>query len=219
MKRRGFNLIELLLSTTIVGLIATTVVANFRANEHFQQLRIAAESLVSDVRKVQAMSLNGTRLTNGTLARGGYGIFFEPSSRRYTLFSEEPFNPDTASPPVLAAVEGRRSPGVFQDISVVSLLPSLILTIPPISGNAFDTMVFPPPRALPCFAVSSTATFGITTKDVSYTVGNPGQLQTETIFDCKGAQPTSIALTLQHADLSRVFTITINRLSGQVTLQ
>jgi prepilin-type N-terminal cleavage/methylation domain-containing protein len=197
---KGFTIIEVLISLVIIGVITTGVIANFRASERQQILKMAAETLAADLKRVQVMSLSGARLDDGRGARGGYGIFLNPSDRQYILFAEAPYAPQGALP----VVNGRRDGGDF-DILTVNIPSPIIFTMDD-GGADIRSVVFTPPRALACFA--SLTNLGVTTL-------NPGD-QNER-FGCEGVQPVKITLQLERD--GSIYKVILNRLSGQISLE
>ncbi len=86
--KRGFTIIELVVAMGIFVVITSIVVANFRAGSRSDELRIAAEAMVSNLRKVQNMALAG-QLTEGVNPPGGYGVYFKlADSDRYITFAD-----------------------------------------------------------------------------------------------------------------------------------
>ncbi len=86
--KKGFTIIELLVALGVFVVVTAMVVANFRAGGRSDELRIAAETLISNLRKAQNMSLAG-QLTNGVSPPGGYGVYFKLSDAdRYIIFSD-----------------------------------------------------------------------------------------------------------------------------------
>lgn len=86
--KRGFTIIELLVAMSIFVIITAMVVANFRAGSRSDELRIAAETLVSNLRKAQNMALAG-QLKDGISPLGGYGVYFKlAESDRYIIFAD-----------------------------------------------------------------------------------------------------------------------------------
>lgn len=86
--KRGFTIIELLVSLGIFVIITTMVVANFRAGSRSDELKIAASALSSDLRRAQNMALAGQEV-NGVTPMGGYGVYFnlgEPG--HYIIFAD-----------------------------------------------------------------------------------------------------------------------------------
>lgn len=207
--KAGFTLIELLISLVIVGFITTLALANFRATQRSEELRLAAETLASDIRRAQTMSLVGARLSDGRIARGGYGIFFQTPANQYILFAEEPFS---GTPPPLSQVNGRRDGTIvtnYQDVSTVNLSSQITVSIlEGVAPSSIRYVSFAPPRPIVCFATDNT--LGITTA----TVGSP----LETIFTCAGVQPDSITIELSKTGVPGQRTITVGR-SGQISVE
>ena len=71
---RGFTLIELLVSISIFALITTAVVANFRAGERADELRLAAEQFASALRELE------TAAQTGSAPEGGYGVHIDTTA-------------------------------------------------------------------------------------------------------------------------------------------
>lgn len=59
--RRGFTLVELLVSISIIGVMTGMMMANFRGGQQSAEIRLASEILVSQIRAVQTSSY-GARL-------------------------------------------------------------------------------------------------------------------------------------------------------------
>ncbi len=56
---KGFTLVELLLSISIIGVITGMMMANFRGGQRSTEVRLASEILVDQIRSVQTSSLSG----------------------------------------------------------------------------------------------------------------------------------------------------------------
>ena len=78
--RLGFTLSELLVSISIFALITTAVVANFRAGERADELRLAAEQFASALRELE------TAAQTGSAPRGGYGIHINTTATPVVQF-------------------------------------------------------------------------------------------------------------------------------------
>ncbi len=90
--KKGFTIIELLVSMGIFIVVTTMVVANFRAGSRSDELKIAAETLVSNLRRAQNMALAG-QLTNGMTPQGGYGVYFKLADvDHYVIFANNSGN-------------------------------------------------------------------------------------------------------------------------------
>jgi len=86
--KKGFTIIELLVAMGIFVIITGMVVANFRTGSRSDELKIAAETLVSNLRKAQNMALAG-QLLNGVSPPGGYGVYFKlAEADRYIIFAD-----------------------------------------------------------------------------------------------------------------------------------
>jgi len=111
-RSKGFTLVELLVSISIIGVITGLMMANFRGGQQSAEVRLASDILVGQIRSVQTSALSGrlaavcsggsddlkvcepkdppVSCTDGTCQRRiptGYGIRFstlEPTT--YTLF-------------------------------------------------------------------------------------------------------------------------------------
>ncbi len=56
---KGFTLVELLVSISIIGVITGMMMANFRGGERSTEVRLASEILVNQIRSMQTSSLSG----------------------------------------------------------------------------------------------------------------------------------------------------------------
>ena len=56
---KGFTLVELLVSISIIGVITGLMMANFRGGQQSAEVRLAADILVGQIRSVQTSSLSG----------------------------------------------------------------------------------------------------------------------------------------------------------------
>lgn len=92
MKNKGFTLIEITIVVTIIALLGTIFVANYRGGERQFALKRSAHKLSQDLRGAQemAMSSQTTPLEFGpeTFPKGGYGIYFEEGADSYILFAD-----------------------------------------------------------------------------------------------------------------------------------
>lgn len=129
--RKGFTLIELLVSIGIFIVITGMVVANFRAGSRNDDLRIAAETLVSALQKAQNMALAG-QLVNGASPPGGYGVYFKLSDNdRYIIFAD--LNGDLEYTSGEALADGTVS--LPKDIVISNVQPAVI-----------SSVIFQPPK-------------------------------------------------------------------------
>jgi prepilin-type N-terminal cleavage/methylation domain-containing protein len=215
----GFTLVELLISVTIVALLSSVAVANFRVVERRQELKLVADTLAGDLKRAQTMSLIGAKLPDGKIARGGFSILLEPvagtspcsaGSACYVLFAEKPF---TGAPPALSSINGRRDGVIgtdYQDVSVVNLSSQISMTIlEGVTPSAVRSISFAPPRPITCFATSSG--LGVTTT----TVGSPA----ETIFACVSTQPNQVIIRFTRTGISGQRDVIVDQRTGSVSVQ
>ena len=71
--RRGFTLVELIISMAIFSLMTTLVIANFRSASSQRLLRSQANALASVFKQAQVQALSGKPF-NSAVPVGGYGV-------------------------------------------------------------------------------------------------------------------------------------------------
>ncbi|MFZ5363974.1 MAG: pilus assembly FimT family protein [Patescibacteria group bacterium] len=87
--KKGFTIIELLVSLSIFIIVTAMVVTNFRGGNRSDELKIAAETIASSLRRVQNMALAG-ELVDGISPPGGYGIYFNLGNPgQYLIFADK----------------------------------------------------------------------------------------------------------------------------------
>lgn len=89
--KKGFTLIEMVISTSIVMIIAVLFIANYHSTNKRTDLIMTAQNLVADLHAAQnnALGLVKYGATSGaTVPAGGWGISFDTSLSRYTLFAD-----------------------------------------------------------------------------------------------------------------------------------
>ncbi|MFH2136366.1 MAG: GspH/FimT family pseudopilin [Patescibacteria group bacterium] len=127
----GFTIIELLVSLGIFIIVTTMVVTNFRGGSRSDELKIAAETVASNLRRAQNMALAGEQF-EGITPAGGYGIYFNLGNPdKYIIFADKNGN--------LAYDAGE-------------VLPDGLITLPPnmvivgVLPAASSAVVFKPPK-------------------------------------------------------------------------
>lgn len=131
--KRGFTIIELLVSIGIFIVITTMVVANFRAGSRSDELKVAADALGADLGRAQNMALAGQEV-NGVTPTGGYGVYFttnEPS--RYIIFVDSNDN---------------QKYDVGEDLAGGKILLPKNVTITSVQPLASSSAVFKPPKPM-----------------------------------------------------------------------
>lgn len=87
--KKGFTLIELMVTIGIIVFMSAFILANFRRAGDKTELRAVAQKLMSDIKLVQNNAL-GLKKFNGGLPEG-WGIFFDSNdgnNNKYTLFAD-----------------------------------------------------------------------------------------------------------------------------------
>jgi prepilin-type N-terminal cleavage/methylation domain-containing protein len=136
MKNKGFTLVELLVTVSIISLLSVVVFANYRLGEKRFALERSAHKLAQDIRRAQNMSMT-TQEFQGAVP-GGYGIYFNITNpTQYFLFADLNGNKIYDSNEKVQTLEFEKR------VSIIILSPSSPLNIfffPPdpavlISGN------------------------------------------------------------------------------------
>jgi prepilin-type N-terminal cleavage/methylation domain-containing protein len=83
---KGFTIIEMIVVTLIIGLIASLSIANYHAGERISNLLVEGQKLVTILKQIQNMALTGYRLETEQRPECGYGIKFLNNS--YFTFIE-----------------------------------------------------------------------------------------------------------------------------------
>ena len=90
--KKGFTLLEITIVVTIIALLSTIFIANYRGGERQFALKRSAHKLAQDLRGVQEMAMS-SRATPDTFdpnafPKGGYGIYFVKDSNSYIVFAD-----------------------------------------------------------------------------------------------------------------------------------
>jgi len=90
---RGFTLIEMVVSLTIVALIAGAMMANYRGGERTNKLVVSTKKLSSYIRMAQNNTLGAVEYGTST-PDGGWGVHIDTtnSETSYKLFANENYN-------------------------------------------------------------------------------------------------------------------------------
>ncbi len=90
LKSRGFTLMEIVVSFSIIALLTAILMANYHSTNQRSQLNIIRQQIISDIRLAQNYSL-GSKLYNGVIPPGGWGLYFRsqpPNNNFYILFAD-----------------------------------------------------------------------------------------------------------------------------------
>jgi len=91
-KKSGFTLIDLLVSSAVMLIIFSFVLANFRAGAKSGEIDVALKQVIGGISLVRNLTLGGQIINNPTpppdqiFPLGGYGIHFDKNPARYILF-------------------------------------------------------------------------------------------------------------------------------------
>lgn len=167
--QNGFSLIEMLVSIFILTIITTLSITNYRAGEKKNLLNLESNVLLSNIRKMQNMVLNGSKFNEKEMPFGGYGIHFENTG--YTIFSDDNANK------VYDAGEAVN----------IAVLQKISLSV---SGNN-NNLIFLPPKGQVCVNVDLCAVCDCNLKNggqysVILSFGETGDSKTITVNQISG---------------------------------
>lgn len=83
----GFTLVEILVVSFIIGLIAVTLIVSLRESNKESNLRFAAQNLVSVLKQAQTHTSSGKTI-GGDVPAGGYGVYVQATDS-YILFADK----------------------------------------------------------------------------------------------------------------------------------
>jgi prepilin-type N-terminal cleavage/methylation domain-containing protein len=84
---KGFTLIEILVSLSVIAILTVIFLANYRGGRQGVDLNLVAQKVASDIRTAQNNSL-GSVLYGGSLPAGGWGVHFDTADKSYLLFAD-----------------------------------------------------------------------------------------------------------------------------------
>ncbi len=100
-KQNGFTLIELMVTTSIMILLLSVVIANFGSLGKQRNLDLARNNTISDIRRTQSLALASKDFGPGVPA-GYYGISFDTQvPTQYTFITEDSAGNRQTSPTVV----------------------------------------------------------------------------------------------------------------------
>ena len=137
MKKSGFTLIELIVSTAVITMMTGIFIANYSSTNRRTDLTMTAQKLVTDIRLAQNYALGlarygGSGSTN--VPAGGWGVHFDlTSNKQYIVFADDNNNKvyDT----------GEANPSYGAQVSV---LPQNVIIQSLSSGTKADVTFLPP---------------------------------------------------------------------------
>lgn len=187
--RSGFSLPEIILAVSIFMILTVFVIANFDRGRKAQDLRQAASLFAQDIRSAQAQALAGQTI-GGVVPKGGFGVRIAVNATTYTLFSDAGNVLDLACQRYDADEELPSGVKSFPKDVKISALAGDISGSPPLMD-----ITFTPPQGTAFLNAVCT----------------PGQPPVST--------DNTATITLLHSQTGVTRTISVNRLSGQVSAQ
>jgi Tfp pilus assembly protein FimT len=86
--KSGFTLVEMIVITGIIVLLATLALANYRQGEKQYLLQTCKQGVISSLRQGQNMALSSLEF-EGEVPAGGYGLYFSQNSDNFFLFADK----------------------------------------------------------------------------------------------------------------------------------
>ncbi len=88
--KNGFTLIEILVATTIIVILASMMLFNIKGGQKQLTLQMSVNKMAQDVRRAQEMAM-GAKEFSGSIPMGGYGLYFDKSQlgdTTYLIFAD-----------------------------------------------------------------------------------------------------------------------------------
>lgn len=146
-KKNGFTLIELIVTISIIAVVSSILVVNFRQGEQAYKLQRNARLVVQGIRKAQNMALSSSE-HNGEI-KDYYGVYFDSAGTDFFY--------------VFASDNKTYNPGSNEEVERIELEEGIV--IKDVSKNNLN-ILFSPPYAVVSFnpsVSSATITVGKTT--------------------------------------------------------
>lgn len=89
--KKGFTLIEITIVVSIIAILGTIFIANYRGGEKQFALKRSAYKMAQDLRGAQEMAMSARPTPasfDGAFPKGGYGIYLEKGADSYILFAD-----------------------------------------------------------------------------------------------------------------------------------
>jgi len=74
--KNAFSLIEILVATTIIVILASMMLSNIKGGQKQLTLKRSANKIAQDIRRAQEMAMSAKEF-NGSVPTGGYGLYFD----------------------------------------------------------------------------------------------------------------------------------------------
>ncbi len=156
MKKKGFSMIELIVTISVITLVTGIFIANYKSNNRRTDLIMTAQKLVADVRLAQNYSLGLARYggsTSTNVPLGGWGIHFDLNSygdNKYVIFADDDgdglYDVGEADPALGARISVLSADIRIKEMSIGSLADVIFLPPDPVttitnSVSTFDDLL------------------------------------------------------------------------------
>ena len=132
----AFSLIELLVSLGIIMMITVIFMADYKTANKRTDMTMTAQKIVADLHLAQNNAL-GLVKYNGSVPAGGWGLNFDATNNRYTLFADLNAPGKTGYMDYDSSLEGDVNSGA----RVNNLSSNIIISSMELSGNIATTTV------------------------------------------------------------------------------
>lgn len=172
-------MVELIVVVSIVALLSTVILANYRGGEKQFALKRAAHKLAQDLRLAQTMAMSSKKFED-VFPKGGYGIRFQNNSDSYILFADcdndDEFDAGGTAPNCNSATPQNPYSELVQEFSleqgikITSLFPS---------GNTLFIVFFPPDPTITINpdAVSASIALGFDGQSITVSINKAGLIE------------------------------------------
>ncbi len=187
---RGFTLLEITVVISIMILLGTIFIANYRGGEKQFALKRSTNKLAQDLRRVEEMAMSSQRTPDsfepGAFPKGGYGIYFQKNSNSYILFADCDGNgvySGAGTSPTCASSTASFSFWKGEKLEEITLEQGIyIKDLVPSSLNYLSITFFPPDPTITINPQASSATIYLTFGGVSQktiTINKVGLIEIE----------------------------------------
>lgn len=168
----GFTLLEITVVVSIIILLSTIFLVNYRGGERQFALKRSAHKLAQDLRGAQEMAMSSKKFED-TFPKGGYGIHFKKDLNSYILFADCNGNgeSDETGPAFTCADATPENPypetieelSLEEGIKISALTPSSL-------ANTLEIIFFPPDPTITINPSANSASITLTINGQSKTV-------------------------------------------------
>jgi len=172
---RAFTLLEITVVISIIILLGTIFIANYRGGEKQFALKRSTNKLAQDLRRAEEMAMSSQRTPDsfepGAFPKGGYGIYFQKNSSSYILFADCDGNgvySGAGTSPTCAAATTSFSFWKGEKLEEISFEEGIyIKDLTPSSLDSFSVTFFPPDPTVTINPQANSASISLTFDGVS----------------------------------------------------